>query len=185
MNADEKKPYQPFTLKSHNQYRRDYLPCFPTPFPSKSSSKEEEQSALLLSNVPSKLSLNGDRSNCQYLELLLSTQQLQCRQRDQYPCPFQYQLLGNSPSFLNFIYRYLYQHLSARLQIDEALIDFNLTRLDEAMSILAMNNDWQYWTEEQQRTKDQRNIVFDLSQWAIALEIFLQTDGTTVSISNK
>ncbi len=78
---------------------------------------------------------------------------------------------------MNCVYQYLYHHLSQRLQVDEAIIDYNLTRLDEAMVTMAMNNDRQYWTDEQQQTKEERDISFDMTQLAIALEIFLQTDG--------
>ena len=101
----------------------------------------------------------------------MSTNQVQCRQEGAYDRPFQYKILGNNPSFLNFIYRYVYQHLGERLHIDEAIIDYNLTRLDEAMVTIAIKNDLQ------QKSTEERDIAFDISQLAIALEIFLQTDG--------
>ena len=94
-----------------------------------------------------------------------------------YPRPFEYKILGDNSSFLNSIYQSLYQDLSKRLHIDEAIIDYNLTRLDEAMVMMARNNDWQYWTDEQQNNHEERGITFDVSQLVTALEIFLQTDG--------
>ncbi len=52
--------YMPLTLKAHNQYRRDFLPCFPTSFSSSSASsvnhhpeQQQQPPALLLSSVPS------------------------------------------------------------------------------------------------------------------------------------
>jgi hypothetical protein len=69
--------------------------------------------------------------------------------------------------------------------VDEAIIDYNLTRLDEAMVTMAMNNDRQYWTDEQQQTKEERDISFDMTQLAIALEIFLQTDGILYTDQEK
>jgi hypothetical protein len=105
---------------------------------------------------------------------------LQCRQSGVHERTFQYKILGNHPSFLNFVYRYLYQHLSERLHIDEAIIDYNLTRLDEAMLTIAMNNDQQYCIDNDQHRMEERDITFDVSQMAIALEIFLQTDGNSI-----
>ena len=175
--------YHALTLKAHNQYRLDFLPCFPTSFPPRSllslTSNQKKQRetlplapsprpTLLLSNVPAQF---------------LSDKQLQRRQFGVYQRPFEYKILGNSPSFLNSTYQYFYQHLSERLHIDPTIIDFNLTRLDEAMSTLAMNNDRQYWTHEQQGTREERDIAVDFVQLAIALEIFLQTDGNYIHAS--
>ena len=108
---------------------------------------------------------------------MLSSKQLQCRQPNKYPLPFDYQLQGHRPSFMNFIFQYLYQSLSERFHLDKSIIDFNFTRLDEAMTIMTIQHDQQYWTEEQQKTKEERHLSFDFSQLALALEIFLQTDG--------
>ena len=168
MNTTQK--YHALTLKQHNQYRLNFLPCFPIPFPPRSllstsgnhQKAPESGSKLLLSSVP---------VQC------LSDQQLQRRQFGVFQRPFEYKILGNHPSFLNSTYQYLYQHLSERLHVDPAIIDFNLARLDEVMSTLAMNNDQQYWTDEQQRTREERDIALDFTQIAMTLEIFLQTDG--------
>jgi len=50
------------------------------------------------------------------------------------------------------------------------------------MFMMARSNDQQYWTDEQQKTKEGRDISFDVSQLALALEIFLQTDGNYILI---
>lgn len=99
------------------------------------------------------------------------------RQQGQHPLPFEYHILGQIPSFMNFVYRYLYQQLSERLHIDEGLIDFNLTRLDETLVTMITHQNQQYWTDEQQKCKSDRFHPFDAYQWALALEIFLQVDG--------
>lgn len=170
MHTTSSLKYHALTLKSHNQYRLDFLPCFPTSFPLQSM-KNNNQQQLHSSTVRPKLLLSSVPFQC------LSNEQLQRRQVGVYQPAFYYQILGHQPSFLNSTFQYLYQHLSERLHIDPTIIDFNLARLDEAMSTLAMNNDRQYWTKEQQRTREERNIAVDLVQLAIALEIFLQTDG--------
>ena len=56
----QQQKYQSSTLKSHNQYRIKFLPCFPTSFSSLLSmnnqykEQEQEYPAFLLSSVPSK-----------------------------------------------------------------------------------------------------------------------------------
>ncbi len=49
--------YQSSTLKSHNQYRINFLPCFPPSLLSMNKQNEEQEQeypAFLLSSIPSK-----------------------------------------------------------------------------------------------------------------------------------
>lgn len=146
--------YQAKTLKSYNQARRNFLPCFPSPY--------SHQPLLLFSNVP---------------DQMLSNEQRQHRQSGRYLLPFSYEILNQEQhSFMNFIYRYLYEHLNERFHVDLSILDYNLTRLDETMTIMCMQHDQQYWTDEQRKYREDRSIQFDFAQIALALEIFLQVD---------
>ena len=79
------------------------------------------------------------------------------------------------PSFMIYTHRNLYGALSERCKIDQDLIDYNLTRLDECLIMLAIDGREQYWTVEQQEHGYQTSFV--MNEWSTALEFFLQMDG--------
>ena len=80
------------------------------------------------------------------------------------------------PSFIIYMYRNLYGAFSERCKIDPNLIGYNLTRLDECLTMLAIDGREQYWTVEQQEQGYQTS--FAMNEWPTALEFFLQMDGT-------
>lgn len=144
------------TLNDTNQYRLDFLASYPF----------EKRLVLLRTNTPDAL-FNKSRTN-----------ELQFRRHGYFQSPVQYRriLSQDNESFFNRIYRTIYEDLGQRLHVDKALIDYNLTRLDEAMSRIEINRLQQYYTVEQLKTARDRLMHFDIEQYALALEIFLQFD---------
>jgi hypothetical protein len=107
---------------------------------------------------------------------MLSASQLEYRKRGAFKCQFEYIENKNShiPSFMKFVYKNFIVNMSKKLKVDESIIDFNLTRLDEVtiQSVLLNCN------------TNQKNLnhAYRMQEWPIALEIFLQIDGKQNSI---
>ena len=100
---------------------------------------------------------------------MLSPNQLQCRQSDAFQAQFKLierkeKHLAIIPSFMKYLYCNLILHLSRLWKVDECIIHYNLTRLDEIT------------TQVIHCRKDHRQ-TYHLHEWSIALEIFLQIDG--------
>ncbi len=109
---------------------------------------------------------------------MLSASQLEYRKQGAFTRQFEYIENKNShiPSFMKFIYKNFIFNISKKLKVDESIIDFNLTRLDEiTIQSLLLNCTT--------NKKNSNNIYHNLNQayrmheWPIALEIFLQIDG--------
>ena len=155
---------------SDNSERLSLLPCFP-------SKMNDEEKILLLPNVAGKsLLITMNRSiSCVklVLETMLSTSQLEYRKHGAFTCQFEYieNRKSRIPSFMKFIYRNLIVNMSEKLKVDESIIDFNLTRLDEVTIQSVLHR------MKQTNSNDQLNFAYHLHEWPIALEIFLQIDG--------
>ena len=102
----------------------------------------------------------------------LSSAQLRRRQAGTFQRQFNY--VGkkdrtNIPSFMKFIYRNFILSLSQRLKVDESIIDFNLTRLDEITA--------QTIRQRTDHSESGFGRTYHMHEWPVALEIFLQIDG--------
>lgn len=103
---------------------------------------------------------------------MLSSSELKNRQRRTFPLQFEYIENKNNPipSFMKFIYINFIRNMSKKLKVDQSIIDFNLTRLEHVtiQSILRYHSNQNF------------NHGYHIHEWPIALEIFLQIDGTTI-----
>lgn len=105
---------------------------------------------------------------------MLSVAQRRCRQSGRYAAQFRLTektdpKLANMASFMKFLHRNLIVHPSRTWQVDECLIDYNLTRLHETTAHVLQR--WVHATVEQYRT------AYFMHEWTMALEIFMQIDG--------
>ena len=103
---------------------------------------------------------------------LLSERERARRRPNTYRAPFQ--LVGaqaNVPSFFLPIYEEYFGDLLKRLNIDMAILDYNYTRLQCCGDI---------WADERiERFKTRPSeIILDQKEFPIALEFFLQIDGS-------
>ena len=164
--------YRSHTILPGNSERLSLLPCFPSQIMTSTEMNQEEKT-LLLSNIPGKylfLVININNVRC-FSVTMLSTSQLECRKHGAFKCQFEYieNKKSDIPSFMKFIYKNFIFNMSKKLKVDESIIDFNLTRLDEVTieSVLNSNN-----------IHHNFNFAYHMhSEWPIALEIFLQIDG--------
>ncbi len=99
---------------------------------------------------------------------MLSTSQLECRKPGAFLCQFEYieNKKSHIPSFMKFIYKNFIFNMSKKLKVDESIIDFNLTRLDEVTIKSVLNS-----------SHLKLNFAYHMHEWPMALEIFLQIDG--------
>ncbi len=99
---------------------------------------------------------------------MLSSSQLECRKPGAFSCQFEYieNKKSHIPSFMKFIYKNFIFDMSKKLKVDESIIDFNLTRLDEVTIKSVLNS-----------SHLKLNFAYRMHEWPMALEIFLQIDG--------
>lgn len=158
-NLDE---YQPKTLHKYNQQRRQFLPTFPI-----EKDQSMDQAPLLLANVPAQK---------------LSFTELTRRHSAVYHDPFDTTFVQITPSYIYTLYENLFDPLKEKLQVDAAILDYNLYRLHHMIHHFI----------GKYRTYERSNILYDhhfhlpvheqnlrmLNQYEliILLEFFLQID---------
>ena len=76
----------------------------------------------------------------------------------------------NVPSFLWPMHQNLYNGLSEHLDVGTGIIDYNYVRLSKCINL---------WAKERTVRFDKKpeEVILDLSEYPVALEFFLQTDG--------
>ena len=78
---------------------------------------------------------------------------------------------------MNFLHQNLIVDTSEKYKVDPSIIDYNLTILDECITVLVNKRDVEFPNEEQPA---HHRTFFHVQEWQLALEFFLQFDGDTV-----
>lgn len=73
---------------------------------------------------------------------------------------------------MTFLYRNLIADMSGKYQVDPSIVDYNLTILDECVTILVNKR-------HAEESLSHHRTFFHVEEWQLALEFFLQFDGET------
>ncbi|CAF2264907.1 unnamed protein product [Rotaria magnacalcarata] len=158
----DRDDYQPKTLHRHNQQRRQFLPAFPN-----SLEQSMHRAPLLLANVSAQK---------------LSTIELTRRTSAAFVDPFNPKFIQKVPSYIYIEFQNLYGPLKTRLNVDAAVLDYNLYRIYEIIDIFIAK--YQFYEgfnvlfdhHFQLPIHDQHLRMLKQSELIILLEFFLQID---------